>query len=70
MWYRMRDQGAEMDAETLVGVKITVVAQMRDNGCMGERIVDGIKRYLGWNWHELGMDWRRRVQGQYSLFQT
>lgn len=31
-------------------MKIAGVAQVRDNGCMGGRVVDRMKRYMGWNW--------------------
>lgn len=52
-------RNARKGAETLAGVRIAVMVQVRDERHMGERVVDGIKIYLGRNWHELGTDWRR-----------
>lgn len=63
-------RNARKGAETLTGVRIAVMVQVRDERHMGERVVDGIKIYLGRNWHELGTDWRRTAQGRYSSFQT
>lgn len=62
-----------MPRETGKGLDAVAVVQVRDDGCLGEGAVDGIKSYLGattgMNWVGIRGEWGRGITPSFRLDQ-